>query len=119
MRSLPTSIDGLPRFDMRPQGDQQVVHAPEQAVMRVSVGPDHFALVWTRDGWDASRVCDLHHWASIALPAEDRLLCSHCPVCEWERWLTSPERDRGLKRFDEVSARLATSIELGSQGHGH
>ena len=117
--SLPISANGLPRFDMRANGYQQVVQASQQLVVRFTDNDGTFVLRWTRDGFDALRVCDDHSWASIERPASDKRNCEHCPACDFHDWLGSAERERALNRFREVFALRPASIRLGPQGHGH
>lgn len=119
MSLLPNS-QGIPRFDMRPQGHQEVVHRPEQAiVLFVSCGSDRYAYTWTRDGWDVQLVCFVHGTCSAPYPESDRVFCRRCSFCEWERWLTSAECERSLERFRDITAVTGAPIGLGSQGHGH
>lgn len=107
------------RFDMRPQGYQQLVHAPQQLLVRVTDGEGAFVLRWTRDGFDALRVCEAHSWASVERPATDKRNCEHCPACDFHDWLISAERERALNRFRDVLTLRPTTVRLGPQGHGH
>jgi hypothetical protein len=117
--SLPISPNGLPRFHVFPDRRQQLLEADQQASVSVHVGPDHFVVTEAGygDGLDVRRICVTHEWASVPLPLPDKVLCAACPVCEWERWLTSSQRERGLHRFREITALLSSPVDLGPQGH--
>ena len=110
MRSLPPSIDGLPRFQVRDQGPQHVNQQPVVGdVVLLGAG-----LLMVRDGDGARyfRLCTLHQWASVEFYQIDG--GTQCPFCGVDF-----EAGRGRERYRELHTWMAAPVPLGSQGHGH